>query len=182
MADHLVRLTWEELKRAAYNAVDRKVEDLSHGLQVGGKFIAFDGQGWKQDVLGSCGEAAFARFRGIPWQPAPMKGVDVDGHQVRSVIHRDGQLAIRSGDRDDHPFVLVSRWGISPQDSWTLWNVRGWVTGRRGREIGTLKDPHSRGVPAYFVNPEDLWDFEPRRVAPKTPARAITMDDAFGVV
>ncbi len=164
-----ITLTDEDLRVAHAVGKRRREEDLAAGHKEGGKFIGFDDK-LLQEIIGVSGEIAFAKFRGIPYVPPPMKGVDVDGYQVRTGSKPNYNLPIRDWDSDRDKFALVVR-----HDERT-YRVIGWRVGKEARALGIRKNPEvgrSAG-PCNFCPQKDMIPFgngttqEPKAMPKKT--------------
>jgi hypothetical protein len=140
---NFVKLTKDEIIFAAHVGVQRNAEDLGDGLGIG-HFDALNDGGWCVHILGAMGEVAFAKYIGKPFVSTPIRGVDVDGRQVRTVMKRDGELPIRGKDGPKEMFALMVLWGSR------TFQVVGQISGAEGRRVGVLKNPGNKG-PAHFV-------------------------------
>lgn len=150
-----VTLTPTEIMAASKVGRDRNEEDIRMGLAPGGAFILEGDNGNGQHVIGALGECAFAKFLGVPWSPAPMKGVDVSGYQVRTTKKPTGRLPIRARDAGDQKFALVRRHGFDK------FEICGHITAKEGREVGELDNPAAGKAagPATFVTADKLHPF-----------------------
>lgn len=118
--------------------------------------FGFEGDGWGIHIEGACGEAAFAKGLNLYWSGSVntfKQGGDVGSLQVRTRSREDYDLIVRSKDRDDDIFVLVT--GQVP-----TYTIRGWIRGIDAKQSKYLKG-HGGRTPAYFVLQKDLsqdWD------------------------
>lgn len=100
---------------------------------------------WQIDMEGAMAEMAYAKAMGVYW-PAGVgtfKAPDVGSVQVRATERHDNSLIIRSNDKDEDVYVLVT--GSAPQ-----YNIVGWIRGADGKNPSFVKTPNG-GAPAYFV-------------------------------
>lgn len=156
MARRLVILTAEERSFAESAGKRRNSEDVSFGCPPGGGFIAFGDNGDRQNCLGTIGEAAFAKFIGIPYVPPRMRAAaDIAGFQVRTTFRNLAPMPIRPRDKDDDLFVLVNR----IKDD--LYRVAGWIRGRDAKKVGVWHNPPvgQKLGPAWFVQERLLTRF-----------------------
>jgi hypothetical protein len=149
---HTITLTPSEIHLAVSVGALRYVENLrtrryqGHGL---------DGDPLQIHILGACGEAAFAKARGVYWNGdiGDLKAPDVGGWQVRTTRRLDGRLIIRTIDEDDAPFVLVR--GQCP-----TFAIVGWILARLAKCPEWLESngrPAAYFVPAYALRPFALY-------------------------
>jgi len=147
---HVIMLTPSEIQIAAAVGVARFTENIrtrryeGHGLSDHPLHVHVDG---------ACGEAAFAKARGVYWNGdiGDMYAPDVDGWQVRTTRLNDGRLIVRAIDADDARFVLVR--GQCPR-----FQIVGWILGRLAKSPEWLCSPNGR-PPAYFVPSSALQPF-----------------------
>jgi hypothetical protein len=150
---NFVKLTKEEIVLAAHVGVQRNAEDLGDGMGIG-HFDALSDGGWCVHILGAMGEVAFAKHIGKPFVPTPIRGVDIDGRQVRATMERHGRLPIRAKDGPEEMFVLMVLWGSR------TFLVAGQISGEEGRRVGVLGNPRNGG-PAHFVHQSKLHPVTP---------------------
>lgn len=148
----LITLTEDELVLGDKIGRQRNEEDISYGLPVGGAFTAFDSGGYEQNILGVCGEIAFAKFMKLPYVAPAMKSADVGGYEVRTASKPTYNLIIRPRDKDERRFALVVRHERS------IYRIVGWMTAGEAKKVGTLKNPEAgRGAgAAWFVYQRQL--------------------------
>lgn len=141
-----VALEWYEITAAAQVAVLRNVEALRQGKRSKrGK----DAQ-WERHVLGALGECAFCKATGRYWSGSVnsyQEESDVGKTlQVRTRSSHSYDLIIRSEDKDEDVFVLVTG---GPAE----FTVHGWLLGKDGKKSKFLNNHGGYGA-AYFV-PQD---------------------------
>ena len=147
-----VRLTWPEVRHAAYIGIDRFAHarrakrPVNHGAGVDDTM---------PDVLGAWGELALAKMTGTYWAgdlEKPDRGApDVGPWHVRTASRTNDSLLLHPEDRDDEPFVLVSLVAIP------VLRVMGWCLAADGKHERFWKNPTGRpGRDCYFVPPMDL--------------------------
>jgi hypothetical protein len=144
-----VRLTWDELQRAAGVGVIRHTESLkmklkdAHGLKKKDSL-------WDYHIQGAIAETAVAKALDIHWQAEvnTFKQPDVGAFQVRSTDRPYGRLILHNNDADDEIFILAI--GKIQQ-----WYICGWCYGSEGKLPKYWEDPQG-GRPAYFVRQSAL--------------------------
>jgi hypothetical protein len=143
-----VSLTWEEVEVGAIVGVRRNVESRKRGLSH--REPAKPGQVWANEILGACGEQAFAKAFGLYWDGSFNRrgGGDVCGYQVRTT--ESEFLQVRESDSDLAIWVLVT--GREPDFS-----IRGWIRGAEAKRPEYWRDLYRNGfsffVPASALNP-----------------------------
>jgi len=150
----LVTLTREELVEAATVGARRNAEDLADGKGIG-YFSVYDDWGWTVHIIGAIGERVFAKFMQVPWEPAPMKGVDVAGCMVRCSMKATSPLRVRDRDADDKVYVLVVN---NDPKTFLRWRVAGYCSGKEGKRPEWRNDPQGRG-PVFEVPQNVLKEF-----------------------
>jgi hypothetical protein len=142
----LVRLSHEELERAACVGAQRVAFNIAEGRQ---NRYGHDGLGWDVHCDGACAEYAAAKyFHNGLWTPSTTEldtaGDLGDGLQVRSTKWSSGRLIVHDADAGDHRFVLAIV---------DLPRVRlvGWISGADAKRPEYMDDPTHSGRDAYFV-------------------------------
>lgn len=110
-----------------------------------------DGDEWGVHIEGVCGEMAFAKCIGVYFDYTTetfKTKADVLDVEVRTRSKDYYELIIRSDDKDESPFVLVT--GKSPKLT-----VVGWIYCKDAKQEKWLKN-HGQRPPAYFVPHSDL--------------------------
>lgn len=115
----------------------------------------------EDEVVGTCGERAWHKYRGDYWDTA----VNTFHHQpdapgkieVRTTLRPDGCLILRDNDPADRFYVLVT--GQAP----TL-TIIGGITGHDGRRQEWLRAPNG-DRPAWFI-PQQALRPAPERISP----------------
>lgn len=141
----IILISREQYERGVLVGRKRQDEDDLKGLKS--NFEMNENNKYLKHEIGALCELAFWKFRfqDRPWIPAPMKGVDVDGFQVRGVgimgvpLKQIG-LPIRRGDRSSDFMALVI------QVSDLMYVVRGWISIEEGRRVGTPWNPGNQGL------------------------------------
>ena len=142
-----VHLEWFEISRAALVGVSRNVEALRKGCH-NRNTVADD---WGIHILGALGECAFAKATNRYWSGSVntfKSGGDVGSIQVRTRARHEYELIVRSQDKDEDIFVLVTG-GPSSFD------VRGWVRGSEAKDASYVANHGGHGE-AYFVPSRSL--------------------------
>ena len=147
-AGDVVRLTTAELWQAASVGALRHMQALARGQRDAHGFNGEDG--WTIHIEGACGELALAKFLGVyPGLTANAgKAADVGRYQVRTRSKADYDLIVRSGDRDNDVFVLVT--GTNG-----TYRVVGAILGRDAKQSRWRKEYGGRPA-AYFVPQSSL--------------------------
>lgn len=141
-----VRLSWEEVRRAAEVGVARQVEAMRRGLKH--THGMRDDDQWRNHVEGACGELAVALALGVPWDATVntfKSGGDVGDVQVRTRKWADNplDLIVRDNDRDEDAFVLV----VSRLPDF---EVVGWAWGGECK-LGRYQKSYGGRAASYFV-------------------------------
>ena len=147
-----VELEWFEVSRAALVGVSRNVEAMRKGcvnrMQIGDE--------WSAHILGALGEAAFAKATNRYWSGGvnTFKAADIGSNiQVRTRSKASYDLIVRSADRDDDVYVLVTG---GP----TEFVLHGWIRcGDAKRD--EFKANYGMHGEAYFVPKSELNPIEP---------------------
>jgi hypothetical protein len=146
----VVVLTNDEWEKAILVAGKKTIQNHSRGAT--NKDGIDIGRAWDASVEGDCGEAAFAKWMGIPWDGSigDYAAVDVGGkYQVKTTGTEF--LIIRK--RDPDTGIYVSMKGRSPR-----YEVVGWMTAQEAKNEKYWCDKYNNGRPAYFVPFGDLKD------------------------
>ncbi len=143
-----VVLEYFELIKASQVGMLRHVQDLKKGYKDAYGAQAKDG--WQLDIEGALGECAVAKAFDIYWNGAvgKLSAPDVGKLQVRTTHHMDGRLILHDKDKDEDIFILVT--GVNGK-----YILRGWISGKHGKDALYLSDPTKKGRQAYFV-PQDV--------------------------
>ena len=107
------------------------------------------------NIEGACGEMAYAKARGLYFEPrlTAYKGADFgDNVQVRTRSDHAYELMVRDNDNPEHFYVLVT--GKAP-----VYCVVGWIQGRDAMKPEWRKDWGGRGE-AWFVPHKALTPFK----------------------
>lgn len=145
-----ITLTKEEMQMAALVGVSRHWESsqrghrAAHGLDPALSTVSLH-------IDGAMGEIAVAKALGRYWTPGvnTFKEADLGKRlQVRTCPQHGGSLIVRTDDRDDHAFTLVT--GSAP-----CLRVMGWLWGREAKRPEWLKE-HGGREPAWFVPAGEL--------------------------
>jgi len=124
----IVRLSWREVRLAAFAAVDRRIFALANRLPDHHGRPSAE-RGWEVDIQGILGEFVVCRLFDCYWPggvPKSETSGDASRLQVRSTVHENGGLIVYADDVDDAPFILVV--GVPPQ-----FRVAGWLAGREAK-------------------------------------------------
>lgn len=150
----VVTLSESELMLGAQIGVQRQIEALLAGRPDRHGFNGADG--WSVHVEGACGELAVAKVLDRYWAGTLntfKSGGDVGALQVRTRSKAHYDLLIRSDDRDEDLFILVT--GRAP-----TYTVVGYIRGAEGKKPEYLQT-HGNRPAAYFVPQAALTRFEP---------------------
>jgi hypothetical protein len=106
-----VKLSRHELLSAAVAGCQRRVVSVEVQRP---QFYGADERGnyWQIDIQGAIAEFAVAKAFDKYWEPATDKSLkslpgDVGFYQIRSTMHKTGQLIVHERDADDVPFILA---------------------------------------------------------------------------
>lgn len=138
-----VKLTSYEVAMAEFIGTRRHNEAIAQGRR---DTAGFKGDGLEIHKQGASGETAFAKSMNFYYSGSVntyKTGGDVGRIQVRTRSKHDYDLLIRSNDKDDDIFVLVT--GLSPN-----FLVHGYILGVDAKRQEYLQD-HGNRPPAYFV-------------------------------
>lgn len=148
-----VKLEWYEVQMAAEVGVRRHVEALRNDLPD--RYGASDGA-WNLHIEGACGEMTFAKVADLFWDGSVNtfdKGGDVGVIQVRTRSKPHYELIVRTKDRDEDTFVLVT--GTSP-----VYEVHGYMTGAEAKAHDEWRQTHGGRTRSWFVPQEELYDID----------------------
>lgn len=145
-----VALTTEELILYGTAGLSRCANALER-RRVGAHGFNRDYERWQIDVEGVLTEYAAAKALGLSYEPVVGQldtndGDIAPGIQVRGTKYSSGSLLVHDSDPDDHAFILVT--GI-----YGVYDIRGWIFGREGKEESRWKVYKRRG--AYW-NAQDV--------------------------
>lgn len=151
----LIYLTDGEMKLGDEVGRRRNDEDIAAGYPPGGGFDGFGDGGYQQNILGALGEIAFAKFLGIEYVPAPMKGKDVGGYEVRTVSELTGRLAVKRKDIvEDAMLALVV------QVEARVFRPAGWLMATDAEMYGVFENPRKSVYGgSWFVRQNHLKAF-----------------------
>lgn len=141
----LVRLTPDEVRRAAYGGVDRRISAMLDGRR-GRRHenIPFERQQWWQTtIIGALGELAVAKALGHDWDPTigRIDSADVGRYQVRATEAEDPKLRVRLHDKLTDTFILAQVRGHRV-------TLHGWAPGQYVRDHGREEFPNVWSIPA----------------------------------
>lgn len=108
----------------------------------------------ENDIVGACGEMAFAKGIGVYWEPTIhtyRRTPDVCGVEVRTRTKPTYELQIRDTDADDRRFVLVRGKPPCPR-----FEIVGWYLAGEAKQHPEWLKTHGGGAPAYFVPNDQL--------------------------
>jgi hypothetical protein len=146
-----VTLNKYEMVMAAQIGLERKLLAIENGHKDN---HGFEGPGWNEDIEGSCGEMAVAKYLGIYWgggMGEEFKSPDLgDRIQIRTTPRLDGSLIVRKDAKDDHIYVLVT--GEAP-----TYFLRGFISAADAKRDEFVRAPNGR-PPAWFVPQYALSD------------------------
>ena len=140
-----IRLTYGELQKAAIIGCKRQVWNLHTGCRP--RYGADSSNDWQVHIDGCQGEAALAKYLGVPWNGAlgDYGAADVGKWQVRATRHhRNGRLPLHPPDNDEDMFVLA----LILCDG--VIDLAGQILCRDGKRQEFWTDPGT-GRPAFFV-------------------------------
>jgi hypothetical protein len=105
--------------------------------------------GWHSDIEGALAECALAKWQGVFWDGGinTFKAPDVGLMQVRHTPYTDGHLIVRTADKDDERYALVT-------GQFGTYHIHGWCYGSFAKQDKYIKDDDS-----WFVPQQDLTDF-----------------------
>lgn len=147
-----ITLEWYEYSIAAEVGKLRTMTAIRHGIPS--KYGA-SSNAWTDDIEGAAAEMAVAKYLGVYWGGSmeTFKAADISEKiQVRQTKYESGRLIVRSEDRDDHVYVLVT--GTIPNLT-----IHGWIEGSEAKQDIYLDSPNDR-PPAYFIPQSQLQPVE----------------------
>jgi hypothetical protein len=150
----MVKLTMAEVLQGAATGTMRHMESVSRGEQHKPPLKPQD-NGLMLHIEGACGEIAYAKWRGVYFDPRinSYKGADFGTNvQIRTRSNHDYELLIRDNDNPEHFYVLVT--GMAP-----TYRVVGWIKGSDAMKPEWRKDWGGRGE-AWFVPHSALTPFK----------------------
>lgn len=151
----VITLTMAEVLQGATVGTMRHMESVSRGEQHKPPLKPQD-NGLMLHIEGACGEIAYAKARGIYFEPRinSYKGADFGLNvQVRTRSDPSYDLLIRDNDNPEHFYVLVT--GMAP-----TYTVVGWIKGADAMmQPAWRKDWGGRGE-AWFVPQLALTPFK----------------------
>lgn len=166
--DTIIELSVEDMAYAAYVGGLRRASSLhknfkdAHGLDIVGltdeekkerqRLLEHK---WYIDILGASAECAFANGAGLHWRRGCDDGKlvpDVDPDwQVRSTPTENYSLIIRKDDPVHFKYALM----VGKE---RYFRFAGWVTGEKGRELGSYSSKGNGREEVWWVAQRDLWD------------------------
>ena len=140
-----VTLSYQELRAAAYEGVNRQIRALCWDLKP---LYGLGREEWLSHIWGALGECAVAKATGTYWGPTD----GPDRHRpdvgtafhVRTVKRAHYRLMLHPDDPDEGVYVLVACQGLP------RFEIVGQCVGRDGKREEYWEDPVG-GRPAYFV-------------------------------
>lgn len=162
-----VEVTLSEYERyhyVPYWGHRRWIEAIEKGLKP--KHGLEEEEGLSAHVWGVCGELAYAKARGIFYEPTinTFKAPDVGDVQVRCRTNHEWDLIIRRADHDAEFFVLVT---VDPKRSTRLRVYDGGYWGWEAKQHKEWYRTYKKGRPkAWFVPQWALREREKARVVP----------------
>ena len=155
-----VKLEKAEVLQATIVAVERMMESIAKGLEHKPPMKQED-NALAYNIEGACGELAYAKARGIYYEPrvntfkAPDFGSNV---QIRTRSDHNYDLLIRDNDKPDHYYVLVT--GTLP-----TYRIVGYILGADAMaQPAWRKNWGGRGE-AWFVPQKALTPFPSKEKA-----------------
>jgi len=160
-----ILLTWDEVREGGQEGVRRFIRARELDRPTGdGRFDAqLSTIEW--DVVGAWAERAFAKHRGVPWNPLDRpdryrEKRDVDGWDVKGSSYDPAHLIVPLSCKPKDRFVLLCGW-------LQHWRIAGWFTGKQCHATGTTRVQCGKGGNyAYWIPDNELNDWPPRLPAP----------------
>jgi len=117
----VVTLTMAELFQAAMAGCVRRITSIKKGLNANVHASTSD---WATDINGAGAEMAYAKHMGLFWDAGvnTFKAPDVGVVQIRSTVHKNGNLLFRPNDSISEQFILI----ITDAPRYT---IVGWTLG-----------------------------------------------------
>lgn len=167
----IVKLTTSDIKACITETKRRNANGDRLGWAPGGYFDKYNDGGYRQGVEGCLWELAFARFRGVPWEPIKedFKDADVDGFQVRGCWNITDHLIVRPENPDDMKAALVRSTDLRTH------YVVGWILMGEAKSTGEVRNPakgRAKGA-CFYVKQGQLTPFgqEPRKPERTVPVK-----------
>lgn len=107
-----------------------------------------DNNGWRNNVVGTCGEIAVASALNLFWHGGVgrKKMSDVGNDiQVRTRLDKKYDLIVRENDGPEYVYFLVLAHDMPTFD------VVGWIKGSDAKQAKWFTDPTHKDQPAFFV-------------------------------
>lgn len=123
----LPRLSFNEIRYAAYHGLDRRMSAMEKGRNRYGQPHT---PTWDDEVESSIAEYAFSKYKGLPWTGLiDVSEPDCGDEDVRHTVHLKGYLAIyeRNDEKSERPLVLMD--GRAP-----CYRIIGWAYIRDGKQ------------------------------------------------
>lgn len=118
-------LTLDEIRFAAYHAVDRRMHQMNGNRSRYGQVYQ---PVWDDEIESTCAELAFSKFRGTYWSGLTGANSADCGHEdVRWTRHTNGYLAVYPRQADERRIVLLD--GLSP-----AYRIIGWAFVREAKQ------------------------------------------------
>lgn len=155
-----VKLTPREVRACISVAADRLTASTEAGLNHATTYHRSLLVRMSQEIVGTCGEMAFAKARGMFWSPSVNtfhKSPDITGRgkdiEIRSTERDNGCLFVRANDDPKRWYILVT--GEPP-----VMKVRGYILGERAMVEEFYWEPEGQR-PTWKVPQAALTGFEP---------------------
>jgi hypothetical protein len=106
----IVTLTPQELEKAAYGGVQRRIRALQRQRTPNQKERPeWEQKWWQSDIIGAIGEMAVSKAFGVDWHDLEddVNGKDVLDYQVRTIENPSAGLRVRSHDSTEDIFILT---------------------------------------------------------------------------
>jgi hypothetical protein len=141
-----VRLTREEMVRAADEGVRRRIDGIVKGRPG---FYGFTGIGFNEDIIGCLGEMAACKVFGTYWagNETRTRGIDGTHFEVRSTARSHPKLIIHDRDHDHLPYILA-------HIELPVVTLVGFISGKRAKEFPVVEPQPGR--PCRWIDPEHL--------------------------
>ena len=133
-----VKLTRHELRAAANSGIERPLDGIGKNRT---QLYGADKRKmeWQNNIIGSIGEYAVAKYLNVYWEPATsiqclddLPG-DVGVYQVRATQWPQGSLLIVTKDKPDAVFILATV-------ELNIVTLQGWLYGHEGKSVGEFKE------------------------------------------
>ncbi len=148
-----VELGWTEFDTAARDAAAEFYMSRKAGKHHRAGVAKRKNEIWTQAIEGRLGEIAVALAYNVYYSSRfnACGKPDVGRVQVKLRLDHSYELRVRRNDRDDVPYMLVTRDMI---DEVPVYRIHGWITGKDAKQSEWIKDPGNAGEPNFFV-PQD---------------------------